>query len=252
MAEESKSAPAKASNKLQTFTALLRDLVSSLRDMVIFLLFVLLLFAPTTIKDRLVAAGFTKGSIAGFEWEAQIKSVSETTKAAGVSVSQAKENYEQLVTKLKDLEQKVSDPAMQSEIQSLGQVANQSHADLTNIDDAIKRSLVSQQKFYARVDLPPPPESGWLYLGVVNQDKSAWSIRAPEVEGKVNPLVSVGEDLHLGDNAYLRGDAEPGRFNLAPVLGVRARGELLEVTQVNYAPARIGGWVVWVKVRPAA
>ncbi len=242
---------AEESNKLQTFSASLRDLVSSLRDMVIFLLFVLLLFAPTSIKNRLEAAGFTKGSIAGFEWEAQVKSVAETTKAAGVSVSQAKESYEQLISKLGELEKTVSDPAVQSEIKSLGLVANQSHSDLTHVDDAIKRSLVSQQALYAKADLPPVPESGWMYLGVVDQDKGAWKVRAPEVIGKLNPVINAGETLHLGDNAFLRGDAEPGRFNLAPVLGVRSRGEILEVTKVNYAPAKIGGWVVWVKVRPA-
>lgn len=242
---------AEESNKVQAFTASLRDLVSALRDLVFFLLFVLLLFAPSTIKDRLEAAGFTKGSVAGFEWEAQVKSVSDTTKAAGESVAKAKENYEQLASKLSELEQKVSDPQVQSEIKSLGRVATQSHTELTNIDDAIKRSLITQQEFSSKLNMPAAPNTGWLYLGVVSQDKSEWKLLAPELNGQLNPQVSVGEQIHLLDNVYLRGDAAPTRLNLAPVLGVRPRGEVLEVTEVNYAPARIGGWVVWARVRPA-
>src|SRR5260370_22505694 len=102
-------------------TASLKDLVSTVRDLLLLVLFVLLLTKPKFINDRLVAAGFTKGSIAGFEWETQLKSSTEQTKSAGENVQKADANYSDLVAMLNDLEHKVTAPTVKTYVKSLVQ-----------------------------------------------------------------------------------------------------------------------------------
>src|SRR5437773_1156896 len=93
-------------------TSKLKDVTSTVRDVLLLGLFILLLTWPKFINDRLATAGFTKGSIAGFEWETQLKSSTEQTKAAGETVQKANENYSDLVARLNDLEHKTAwDPA---------------------------------------------------------------------------------------------------------------------------------------------
>jgi len=76
-------------SRFERRVTLLKDLVSALRDGTLFILFLLLLFTPATMKEKLLAAGFTKGSIAGMEWEGQIRQSAEQTKEVGEAVSKA-------------------------------------------------------------------------------------------------------------------------------------------------------------------
>ena len=91
-------------NKIQNIISLIKDVIAALRDAVIFIVFLLLLFAPGMVNDRLVSAGFTKGSFAGMEWEAKIKSAAEETKSVGQSVDKATQNYTNLIDSLNALE----------------------------------------------------------------------------------------------------------------------------------------------------
>ncbi len=69
--------------------AFLKDGVSVLREALPVVLFLMLLFLPGTIKTSLEKAGFTKGSLLGFEWEKEILASSEHAKGAGQAISAA-------------------------------------------------------------------------------------------------------------------------------------------------------------------
>ena len=57
-----------------------KGIVSITRDGIITLILVLLLLVPATVNKSLVEAGFKKGSIAGFEWEAVRDNVEDNNK----------------------------------------------------------------------------------------------------------------------------------------------------------------------------
>ena len=236
-------------SKLETYGAVTKDVVSALRDSVLFFLFLLLLITPTTIQKRLVSAGFTKGSIGGFEWEAQIKSAAEETKTVGQTVGQANENYSKLIERLSELEKKVTDRTVRAELKSIGDVAETSRAELMTADRALKRSLATQQQVVAQIASSVVPDSGWMFLGKVTEDKSAWSVGSPQTVNSTSVLLPPGSTLTVRDNAYLRADGPSSARSSAAILGVVKVGETVKVDELDYSHAKGGGWFVWAKVR---
>lgn len=239
-----------AENKsaIAQFSAAMKDVVSILRDTTIFLIFMLLLFAPSIINERLAAAGFTKGNIAGFEWQAQIRSATETTRTAGQTVEQATENYDQLIERINELEAQVSDPAVQRELNAINSVAKDSRTELATADQAIKRSLVAQQQLTTQFAPQLIEETGWIYVGKISEDKSSWLSGSPTTITKIGWPIKEGQVLTIRDDVYLRADGAANARSRAPVLSVVKVGQQVEVLEVEQSHARTGGWFVWLKV----
>lgn len=240
---------ADAKTPVEVFSAVLKDVVAALRDSVLFLLFLLLLFAPDTINNRLKAAGFTKGSIGGLEWEAQVKTAAEQTKSVGQSIEQANASYDQLITRLSELEKKVNDPTVKSEVKAIGNAAEQSRSDLAAADKVVKRSLAVQQQVVAEIAPSSVADSGWVYLGKVNEDKTAWAAGSPQTIQAVPLPLADGMRLSIVDDTYLRKDSTTNSRSSAPILGVAKVGESLELLDTDYSHAKGGGWFIWAKVQ---
>ena len=230
------------------FSAMMKDLVAILRDTVIFLIFMLLLFAPGIINERLTAAGFTKGNIAGFEWQAQIKSAAETTKTAGQTIEQATENYDQLIERINELEKQVNDPGVQRELNAINSVAKDSRSELASADQAIKRSLVVQQQLTTQFAPQLLEETGWIYVGKISEDKSSWLPGSPTTITKTELPIEAGQVVTVRDDVYLRADGASNARASAPVQSVVKVGQRVEVLEVEFSHARSGGWFVWLKV----
>ncbi len=242
---------ATAGSKVEIFGTVIRNLVSALRDSVVFLLFVLLLFTPGTIRDRLVSAGFTKGSIAGFEWEAELKSAAEQTKSVGQTVEQASENYEVLIERLNSLEKDVTDPIVRESVKKIEKVANESRTKLQAADRSVRHSYAVQQQIVAKVNPAAVTTAGWLYLGKVTEDKKAWTKGSPKHIRTTRPELSSGTTLTLKDDAYLRERGKSKVYARGRILGVAKEGDTMKVIELDYSHARGGGWFVWVKVQRA-
>jgi hypothetical protein len=236
-------------SRFEIFGSAVKDVVSALRDSVLFLLFLLLLFSPTTIKERLAAAGFTKGSIGGFEWEAQIKSAAEQTKTVGQAVEQASDNYGKLIERLNALEKQASDATVKDTLKNIGNEAEASRAELTVADRALKRSLAEQQQIVAQISPSAVADSGWIFLGRATEDKTAWSPGSPQTVAPTTARPSAGTRLTMKDDAYLRGDGPSSARSSAPILGVAKVGQTVEVLDIDFSHAKAGGWFVWAKVR---
>lgn len=234
---------------IEVFSAVLKDVVAALRDSVLFLLFLLLLFAPDTINSRLQAAGFTKGSIGGMEWQAQVKTAAEQTKSVGQSIEKANTDYDQLIERLNELEGKVNDPKVKSEVKAIGTAAESSRNELAAADKVIKRSLATQQQVVAEIAPASVSDVGWIYLGKVDEGKSAWANGTPKTISNVTLPITSGNRLTVTDDVYLRKDSDNAARSSAPIQGVAKVGESLEILNVDYSHARGGGWFVWAKVQ---
>jgi seryl-tRNA synthetase len=234
---------------LGQYSAVLKDVISALRDSVLFLLFLLLLFTPTTIKDRLVTAGFTKGSIAGFDWTAELQISAEQTKTVGQAVSQADENYKELIERLSELEKKVKEPALKESLEKIGAEAQASRHELIAADQAVKRSLSTQQQIVEQVSPSTVSSSGWLYLGKVTEDKKEWASGSSQTVSAPTPLLVPGTKLKIRDDVYLRADGPSNARSSAPILAVLKTGEMVEVLELDYSHAKSGGWFIWARVR---
>lgn len=236
-------------NKFEKAVAIFKDTLSALRDGLLFVVFLLLFFTPAKVNQRLKEAGFTKGSIAGFEWQAKLKEAAEQTKSVGQSVGQATEEYGRLIDRLKELENKVSDPSFKAEMKNIGVSAEESRMNLETADRTLKRSLATQQQVVAEVAFSSVVESGWMFLGKVTEDKTAWSSGSPKTILSSPSPPPPGTALIVRDDAYLRGDSPSNSRASAPILGVVKIGEALKVIEVDFSHAKSGGWFVWAKVR---
>lgn len=236
-------------SRFETFGSALKDVVSALRDSVLFLLFLLLLFSPETVKSRLYDAGFTKGSIGGFDWEAQIKSDAEQTKTVGQTVDRANENYGKLIERLSELEMRVTDPTVRATVKNIADVAETSRTDLAGANSAIRRSLAVQQQIVAKISPAKVAESGWILLGKVTEDKSAWSSGSPQTIGPTTPRPIPGTKLTIRDDVYIRATGPSNTRASAPILGAVKAGDTVEVTDIDYSHAKPWGWFVWAKVK---
>jgi hypothetical protein len=237
---------------LERASSVAKDLIAISRDAILLILLLLLLLAPGTINSTLVKAGFTKGTIAGFEWEAQIRQSTEQTKAVGEAVSRADETYKTLIDRLAELERSASDPGVKRSISGLSVDARASQGELAVADRALKRSLATQQAIVEAVSPASVPAGGWLFLGKVNEGRDAWVDGSPATIAGVAPAIARGSRLTVRDDAYWRADSAAGAHASAPILSVARAGTVVVVDEVDYSHARGGGWFVWVRGRPVA
>lgn len=237
------------SSYFERFTNILKNLVAALRDTLLFILFLLLLFSPSTVNDRLIAAGFTKGNIAGMEWEGQLKKSAEQTKTVGEAVSKADDNYQVLIERLAELEKLAKDPALKKSLTSLGADAKESKGELVIADQAVKRSLSTQQEIAAQIAPSSVTARGWLFLGQVSEDKQNWMPGSPATIATTSAAAIRGSCLTIRDDAYLRADSAAGSHANAAIVSVVKVGQGVVVDEVDYSHARSGGWFIWAKVR---
>jgi hypothetical protein len=128
---------------LETSVSIGKDIVSMLRDSVLFILFLLLLFSSDMMREQLSKAGFTEGSFGGLTWRAQAETVAEQTKDIGQTVAKANENYDDLIDDLRELGKTVNDPGLKLQVKNMSEIAETSRAELRKADQTVKSSLAT-------------------------------------------------------------------------------------------------------------
>jgi len=228
---------------------ILKDLLGVLRDCIVFILFVLLLFFPSKINQVLRDAGFTKGSIAGFTWEKEISASAQQAKGAGQAVTSLEGKLQEFADRLEEIQKQAHDSSVKSSIQKLSKDVESSQQEVRSANQAVKNSLLTQQRIIEQVAPTTIETTGWLYLGKVTEDKKTWTPGYPINIPPVDAVLSPGTRVTIRDSAYLRGDTTSGSRSSSSILSVLRVGETVEIFQVDYSHAIGGGWFVWAKVR---
>jgi len=102
----------------------------------------------------------------------------------------------------------------------------------------------------AASDSEPVAESreGWMYVGHVDEAKSAWRER-PTVVQAATPAFKAGDAVTITDDVYLHADTSGVQRSMAAVVGALRTGEQATVLDVDYTHALSGGWFLWLKVK---
>ena len=230
--------------------AIVKDSFTVLRDCILVILFVFLVFFPVTLNQRLADAGFTEGSVAGFKWQKQIKAAEEKTKNAAQMVSQLPEQFVKLGQNLETLGSQTSDAKLKASISELVQEVKQWEGGAKSANSDLSASLISQQQIVDQLAPGKIETSGWLYLGKVTEDKKQWIGSAPENVYPVPAEIAPGTTLKTRRNTYLHADGPAGKRKSAPVLAGIKDGQSVEVTDPpDYSHKEGGGWFVWAKVK---
>lgn len=89
-----------------------KDLVSLLRDSMLFLLALLLIAFPNRFNSILVSAGFEEGSIVGFKWKSSLIEADKALKQARETIADLQGTNGELVKALTEANAKLKDPAL--------------------------------------------------------------------------------------------------------------------------------------------
>src|SRR5262245_5176769 len=84
--------------------------LQAVRDLAILIILASLLLWPGFVNDRLTRAGFTKASIAGFEWERALQTATQQTKEATETVSSLEKQLQDSRAQLAQLQASTSLP----------------------------------------------------------------------------------------------------------------------------------------------
>src|SRR5262245_65572072 len=86
------------------YLVMAKDCLGVAREALLVAAFLLLLLLPERINDLLERAGFTKGSLLGFDWEKRIKVSAEQAKGAGDAISQVESRLKEFDDRLRALD----------------------------------------------------------------------------------------------------------------------------------------------------
>jgi ElaB/YqjD/DUF883 family membrane-anchored ribosome-binding protein len=216
-----------------------KDALAVAREALIVALFLLLVFWPTGFNSMLERAGFTKGSLLGFEWEKKIKASTEEAKGAGDAITQIQDR---LQTLQKSLEATTGPDAaaLKSQVRDLLQ-------DTQKADQATKNSLATQQRLIAEVAPAAVETVGWIYLGKTTAAHDRW-LGDQTTDDVSPPELKPGTRIRMRDSVYVRDNDGRDAKNLGRVVSVLPRGEQVVVQEVAYQP-RATYVAVWARVQ---
>jgi len=239
--------PVPSTNPRYVTTA--KDLLAVAREALIVAGFLMLLVLPERFNGLLERAGFTKGSLLGFEWEKAIKVSTDQAKGAGDAISQVEGRLKEFDERLKALDQHSTDVNVKSAVASLSRDVQASLQETAKADRAAKSSVLTQQQLIAQVAPASVEASGWMYLGKTDGPEGQWLPGSPEtIETVSTKALRPGARVRARDDVYLRADSATGQHNEGKVLSVLSRGREVEVVEVQY-PRRPWGAAAWAKVK---
>jgi hypothetical protein len=223
-----------------------------LRDTALGVLFLLLFAFPNFLKGRLVDAGFTKISPEGVTWEKEVQTANSQSKAAAMTADNAARSLGDAKQTLAEIEKKTGDPSVKAAISKLTEQINGSIVQVQQTDSSLKRTVLAQQTLLAKSDAAPTADNsantGWIYLGEVDQDQGSWMSGSPVNIVPVAYPLHAGQSVTIAGENYLRDDSPTKQHRDGKILSVLRDGTRVQVIKTDLSHALNGGWFVWLQV----
>lgn len=119
--------------------------INAVRDGVILFVLLLLLIWPGTVNRILSHAGFTKISIAGFEWEKKIEEALAQTEAAQREVDRLSLELGRYANRFDEVGREITAPAARAQVQDLAASVRTSQTAALNLSRNLKRTALDQR-----------------------------------------------------------------------------------------------------------
>lgn len=196
----------------------LKELSSFLRDASLTIVVVICLLQPSSIKTFLKESGLSKLNFFGFEVEIE-------------------KEEEKIATAQQKITAKVVSAASASQDEAPPEALNKP------VDQDFKQAVIAAEKVAPQI----LPTSGWVFLGRVNKEKTQWADGGSSTTTASWPVVPDNV-LTVRDDVYVRAITDDKWRSNAPVTTVAKIGDKLQVVELQYSSAKIGGFYVWAKV----
>lgn len=189
----------------------LKELVALLRDACLLILAVLLIAFPANLNDLLVTAGFKKGSIAGFEWEAVVKS-DQALKDALARINELTAQNQQFDQLLKEARARAADPQEKARLQALEDQNRSLRAATAETTSSVRATIASTSAVVAQAQAVVAEHTQW---GIVFGGDSTLKEAQYEVGPAARKLGLRNSGIYLRQGSYRsvaltsdRGEAE--------------------------------------------
>lgn len=191
-----------------------QDVSSLLRDVLLTTIIAVCLIHPASIKTFLKESGLSKLGV------------------FGVSVE------------LQEEKEKVAEA--QKEVTKIARAApGEAPPEAMNrpVDQAFKQTILAAERVAPQI----LPTAGWVFLGRVDETKSRWLDGGSPTTTATWP-VKPDAIITVKDDVYVRKITDDKWHSSAPVATVAKVGDQLKVVEVEFSPAKVGGFYVWAKV----
>lgn len=252
--------PEGVQDRLKSALGLAKDAFNVLRDLLLLLLLIALVFLPKHLNQVLTSAGIASIHSSFFEWQSQIQksasqnaSAAQDTTAAATSLQDVQSTLQKIVSTSKD--QAVIQQATEASRKLGGSIENLEKANTTIASSLANQQDVLRSAATATSSAPPAATAlqGWVYLGEADKSHQHWmNPPQPKVTAS-SPDLKPGDKIILTDDLFVRADKSSGQtFNQAPILGAVRAGTSATVLEVKPSSALNGGDFLWVKISSTA
>jgi hypothetical protein len=233
---------------IRSITFLSREIFSSIRDLFIFALLAMFIFAPSKMKAVLIGAGFTSIDYAGVRWEAQTASAKRQTSLAANQMAQIQADNQKFEDQLQSLARIAATTPQRAAIEKLSADARASANRIQTAKDTLTHSLAVQDAALRQADAKAATRAGWLVLGQITGDGSAWAPGAEKAVDANWPL-AAGARVIVDSDANIHADPAGDQHTEGSVVGAIRAGEEVKIDQLDLqSSGPAGGRTVWARV----
>ncbi|MBD0369939.1 MAG: hypothetical protein ICV60_03730 [Pyrinomonadaceae bacterium] len=160
------------------FIATGKNFVALLRDSVLFILALLLLFFPTTFNSVLSNAGFEEGSFVGFKWKPKLLKADAALVQAQATITELKAQNEKMSKLLSEAQVKLNDPALKEQVTKLEEKNKQLAVTSAKVEDSVASTLESNASLVEQVQNASNGKTRWgvVYSGDATLDDARYEV----------------------------------------------------------------------------
>lgn len=155
-----------------------KDMMALLRDLLLFIIALLLLFFPGVFNNILIRAGFEEGEIVGLKWKKSYAQNDQALKEARVVINDLRDQLTITNKSLDSLKAQMTDPKLLSTVENLqarnNEIGSTSGKRLASVSKVIEMSAPLVENAQRSV----APESDWgvVYAGDANLQGAAYEV----------------------------------------------------------------------------
>jgi hypothetical protein len=176
-----------------------KDLVALLRDLLLFLIALLLLVFPRTLNEVLQNAGFVEGSVAGFKWKNNLIASDSALKKSEVTIVSLQIQIDSMSSLLNEAQKKISDPEFKDKLSNIEKSGLQVAIAATKTQESLKKAITSNRPL---VRMEQSAVNTSVQLGVVISGDASLKGATDEVKIIASRYGISGASIYLRENSY--------------------------------------------------
>lgn len=156
-----------------------KDVITLLRDAMLFLMAVLLIVWPGTFNNILVNAGFEEGSFAGLKWKNKLSQADTELVSAQSTIADLKVQNDKLAQALAEAKSQSVNPDLKAQIASLSQVNQQVMAASSKVQASVGSTISDNTPLVQKLESSRGAVTTWgvVFSGDTNLETAKYEIR---------------------------------------------------------------------------